>query len=148
VADDADALRRLTARLDEAAERAERLLSDSIRAVGDAPPADPGRPPDDAPPDRNRASDTPPADPGRPPPSGWQRPSGEAHDRWLDSDQLELLLGLVAGLRDRIPPELRERLRAAFRELLIAVRAVIDWYLERSDPDAVSAPEVRDIPIK
>lgn len=153
-AGDADALRRLTARLDEAAARTERLLSESIRAVGDPPPdADPppDRPPD-PPPDPNRTPDPPPdserpPDPGRPPPSGWQQPGGETRERWLESDQFELLLSLVANVRDRIPADLRHRLQAALRELLIALRAVIDWYLERSDADANGERAVRDIPI-
>jgi hypothetical protein len=123
---DRDRLRRLTERLDVAAQRAERLLSDSVLAAATAKPPD------------------------RPPPSGWQRPRVEDpsdRDRWLDSDELELLLTVLAGVRDRIPPELRRRLADAVRELLMALRALIDWYLERTDRPAQTSADVEDIPI-
>jgi hypothetical protein len=123
---DRDRLRRLTERLDVAAQRAERLLSDSVLAAATSGPPD------------------------RPPPSGWQRPRVDDRsdrERWLDSDEVELLLTVLAGIRDRIPPELRRRLADAVRELLMALRALIDWYLERSDRPAQARADVEDIPI-
>jgi hypothetical protein len=132
---DRDRLRRLTERLDVAAQRAERLLSESVLAA---------------------ATEQPPVDPlhngdgHRPPPSGWQRPRAEDpadRDRWLQSDELDLLLTVLAGVRDRIPPELRRRLAAAVRELLMALRALIDWYLERTDRPRRASADVEDIPI-
>lgn len=142
---DRDRLRRLTERLDVAAQRAERLLSESVLAAATGPP--PVQPSPDT--DGHRA----PASGGdghRPPPSGWQRPRVEDpadRDRWLESDELELLLTVLAGVRDRIPPELRRRLAAAVRELLMALRALIDWYLERTDRPARTSADVEDIPI-
>jgi hypothetical protein len=162
---DRDRLRRLTERLDIAAQRAERLLSESVLAaateqspVQPSPDADRQRPPaSDGDGQRPRASDgdgqQPRASGGdghRPPPSGWQRPRVEDpadRDRWLESDELELLLTVLAGVRDRIPPELRRRLAAAVRELLMALRALIDWYLERTDRPARASTDVEDIPI-
>lgn len=134
---DHDALRRLTERLDDAAARAEALLSDSLRAAAAATDPDPDPDPDAT------------ADRLRPPPAGWQRPAEDprARQRWLDRDELELLLSIVAGLRDRIPADLRARLSDALRELFTAIRAVIDWYLERSERRAAGPAEVRDIPI-
>jgi hypothetical protein len=123
---DRDQLRRLTERLDVAAQRAERLLSDSVLAAATAKPPD------------------------RPPPSGWQRPRVDDRsdrDRWLNSDELELLLTVLARVRDRIPPELRRRLADAVRELLMALRALIDWYLDRTDRPAQTSADVEDIPI-
>ena len=35
----------------------------------------------------------------------------------------------------------------AIREVLLALRALIDWYLERTDRGRSGAPEVQDIPI-
>jgi hypothetical protein len=144
---DRDRLRRLTERLDVAAQRAERLLSESVVAAATAPPPDTAqaRPsgPDGDPP---RVV----ADPQPPPPSGWRRPRPDDQsdrDRWLDSDELELLMTVLAGIRDRIPPDLRRRLADAVRELLMALRAVIDWYLERSDRPAHTNADVEDIPI-
>jgi hypothetical protein len=151
---DRDRLRRLTERLDVAAQRAERLLSDSVLAAAA------GQPPDRPPPDREPTRSGPDptrlrphdgdADSHRPPPSGWQRPPVDdraERDRWLDSDELELLLTVLAGVRDRIPPELRRRLADAVRELLMALRALIDWYLERTDRPAQTSADVEDIPI-
>jgi hypothetical protein len=184
---DRDRLRRLTERLDVAAQRAERLLSESVLAAATAPPPDhlpPDHSPPDHPPSDHPASDHPPpahpssdrdparsepdttharpsgpdgdplqvvgGDPQPPPPSGWRQPRPDDRsdrDRWLDSDELELLLTVLAGIRDRIPPDLRRRLADAVRELLMALRAVIDWYLERSDRPAHTSADVEDIPI-
>ncbi len=46
-----------------------------------------------------------------------------------------------------MPPELAQQLADALRELLPALRALIDWYLERLDRPAARAAEVEDIPI-
>ena len=55
---------------------------------------------------------------------------------------------LLRSLRDRIPPELQQRLVAALRELLEAIRALLDWYLERLErPRAGARPRCQDIPI-
>jgi hypothetical protein len=128
---DRDRLRRLTERLDVAAQRAEQLLSDSVLAAATAPA--PGHPP-----------------PDRPPPSGWRLPPLDDRsdgERWLSSDELELLMTALAAVRDRIPPELRRRLADAVRELLMAFRALLDWYLERTDRPARGSADVEDIPI-
>jgi hypothetical protein len=142
---DRDRLRQLTERLDVAARRAEQLLTDSVLAAATAQPPDhpsPDHPSPDHP--------SPDSDPRRPPPSGWRQPpaDNQSHrERWLDSDELELLMTVLAGVRDRIPPELRRRLADAVRELLMALRAVIDWYLERANRPARTSADVEDIPI-
>jgi hypothetical protein len=56
-------------------------------------------------------------------------------------------MGLFGALRDRIPPELQHRLAEAIREVLVALRALIDWYLERTDRARSGPAEVQDIPI-
>lgn len=143
---DRDRLRRLTERLDVAAQHAERLLSESVRAAAAAQPPEDPSPDGDPGPSRSDAN----AAPRRPPPAGWQRPRASDpadRERWLDSEELELLLTVLAAVRDRIPPELRRRLADAVRELLMALRAVIDWYLERTDRPARTSADVEDIPI-
>jgi hypothetical protein len=68
--------------------------------------------------------------------------------RTRDGDvDVEALLELVRSVRDRIPPELQRQLAEAVRELLLAVRALIDWYLERTEERRAAQPEVQDIPI-
>ena len=54
---------------------------------------------------------------------------------------------VLAGVRDRIPPDLRRRLADAVRELLMALRALVDWYLERTERPARASADVEDIPI-
>ena len=50
-------------------------------------------------------------------------------------------------MRDLIPPDLQQRLIAALREVLLALRALIDWYLERLDRQREQGVEIQDIPI-
>ena len=59
---------------------------------------------------------------------------------------LSALLVALEGLRTLVPRELSEQLTALVREVLLTLRALIDWYLERLDggPDE---PEVEDIPL-
>jgi hypothetical protein len=110
-------LRRLEERLDRASAAAERLISDATRAA--ANPA--------------------------PPPSGWQVPEAEAEQR-SDGD-LEALIALARSVRELVPPDLQQRLVEALREVLQAVRDLLDWYLERLDRQRAEPTEVEDIPI-
>jgi hypothetical protein len=60
---------------------------------------------------------------------------------------LSALFILLDGLRRAAPAELQERLSSLIREALLALRSLIDWYLERLDR-APREPNVEDIPIK
>jgi hypothetical protein len=125
-----DALRRLEQRLDAASEAAERLLADAAA----------------------RAT-------RKPPPAGWQQRRGEAGGEGkgggegegdgggLFGADTDVLLGLVAAVRDRIPRELQQRLVEAVREVLLALRALIDWCLDRIERRASEPTAVQDIPI-
>jgi hypothetical protein len=59
---------------------------------------------------------------------------------------LSTLFVLLDSLRSAVPSELEERFNALVRELLLTLRSLIDWYLERLDRPA-RAPRVEDIPI-
>jgi hypothetical protein len=59
---------------------------------------------------------------------------------------LSPLIALVDALRRMVPVELQEQVNALQRELLLTIRALIDWYLERLD-GAQRATVVEDIPI-
>ena len=120
-----DALRRLEERLDRASSAAERLIAEA--AWRSSAPAGERR------------------EPPEPPPAGWQVPEPDPPPRGHGAE-LELLTALVQSLRDLIPPELQQRLAEALRELLLAIRALIDWYLDRLDRRAKPV-EVQDIPI-
>jgi hypothetical protein len=50
---------------------------------------------------------------------------------------------VVHSLRELVPPELLRRLAEALHELLLALRAVIDWYLERVEGGPAGAPRPR-----
>ena len=125
---DDDALRRLSERLDRASDAAERLIAE-VAAGASTPRTDPRDP----------------RDPRDPPPAGWQSPEPDPRTGRRTAE-LELLAALVQSLRDLIPPELRHRLAEALRELLLAIRALIDWYLNRIEQRARPV-EVQDIPI-
>lgn len=83
----------------------------------------------------------------RPPQSGWQSPPEErSSPRPLP--ELEALLAALAPLRELIPPDAADRLIAAFKEILMAIRALIDYYLERLERRPPEPPEVQDIPLQ
>ena len=46
-----------------------------------------------------------------------------------------------------LPPELTHQLAQAARELLIALRALIDWWIARLEREPGAPVEVEDIPI-
>jgi hypothetical protein len=139
---DPDPLKRLEERLDRASEAAERLIAEAAAAAIRKPPPSgwQRREPD------GEAADGPEATSGEGARSGG-KPGG---DRATASDavgEIELLLEAARALRDRIPPELQRRLGEALREVLLALRALIDWYLERTERQRQEPTEARDIPI-
>jgi hypothetical protein len=139
-----DALRRLERRLDRASEAAGRLMAEAAaHAAGAGNPANPGNPSDPGDPG-NPGNPGNPGDPPKPPPAGWQIPEASTPGT---HPELDPLVSLVQAMRELIPPELQRRLIAALRELLLALRAVIDWYLERLERRREQGVEVQDIPI-
>jgi hypothetical protein len=56
------------------------------------------------------------------------------------------LFALVDALRRGLPRDLQGQFTALVRELLLTLRSLIDWYLERLDRTE-RKPEVEDIPI-
>lgn len=76
-----------------------------------------------------------------PPPGGWQRPAPDGGAERAAADTLAELL------RGALPTDLARQLAEAVRELLLAVRALIDWCLERLERRGRAPVEVQDIPI-
>ncbi|HZU61899.1 MAG TPA: hypothetical protein VE983_13100 [Solirubrobacteraceae bacterium] len=113
-----DALRRVEERLNQASRAAERLVDEAAQSL---------RP--------------------KPPPAGWQSPQ-ESRPGGSLSSEIEALLGAVRAMRDVIPPEIVQRLADALRELLLALRALIDAYIERLEHSEPEPPKVEDIPIQ
>lgn len=85
-------------------------------------------------------------DTGDVPPAGFEgeRSPGE---RSAFAD-LQALAGLLDTARTSVPPELARQLAEAARELLIALRALIDWWIARLERPPETPVEVQDIPIE
>jgi hypothetical protein len=81
------------------------------------------------------------------PPRGWSAAGAERPSSTPFPD-LSALTALVESLRGVVPPELMRQLADALRELLIALRAVLDWYIARLEPPEPEATEVQDIPVE
>jgi hypothetical protein len=79
------------------------------------------------------------------PPNGWASSSSGPGDVFGD---LGVLLRLLDSARGAIPPELARQLADALRELLVALRAIIDWSIARLEQDGPDEPRVEDIPIQ
>jgi hypothetical protein len=85
--------------------------------------------------------------PRRPPPAGWEvPPEGDRSASGLAAE-LEAFARLIRGLEELIPADLRRALADAFRELLLALRALLDWCAERLAQRRAAEPQIRDIPI-
>jgi hypothetical protein len=83
------------------------------------------------------------------PPNGWS--SGAEPPPANAFPDVTALLALVDGLRGTLPPELARQLADALRDLLIAIRAILDYTIERLDQPAGGADtrdDVEDIPIR
>jgi hypothetical protein len=78
----------------------------------------------------------------RPPPRGYASP-----DEQVRSAEVQALAALIELAQTLVPPELRRQLADLVRELLLLVRAIIDWYLERLELRRRADPQVEDIPI-
>ena len=79
------------------------------------------------------------------PPRGWSVPGEERESQFPDLAQLT---ALIESLRGIVPPELARQLADALRELLIALRAVLDWYIARLEPPEPGSSDVEDIPVE
>lgn len=136
-----EALRRLEQRLDQASEAAERLMAQAAAAAAARVASSAGGSVAGAGESAGGAGESAG---GAPPPSGWQTTDGGTRG---STSELDPLVALVQAVRDLIPPDLQQRLIAAFREVLLALRALIDWYLDRLDRRREQGVEVQDIPI-
>lgn len=123
-----DPLAGLRASVAEARRAAERLAAQV--AAGDPPPA---RPPRGT---RASALETPAA--------GWD----SDHERRETTGEIQALGELVESLRALLPEELREQLNELIRQVLLLLRAVIDWLVARIEREGKGREvEIQDIPI-
>jgi hypothetical protein len=78
------------------------------------------------------------------PERGWSAGAPRHESSFPD---LAALLGLLELAKGAIPPELARQLADALRELLIAIRAILDYTIERLERPSQGEPEVEDIPV-
>lgn len=94
---------------------------------------------------------------GGPEPTDWERiraagwggdaPRSSGAAPTGEPPSLAPLLALLDALRAIVPRELERQFTALLRELLLTLRALIDWYLERLDRGE-GERRVEDIPIE
>jgi hypothetical protein len=81
-----------------------------------------------------------------PPPRGWQTPGhGDGAPPFPD---LTPLFALVDALKGTVPPDLLDQLTEALRDLLLALRAILDYSIARLERPAAEPVPVEDIPIE
>jgi hypothetical protein len=115
-----ESLRRLEERLSTASSAAERLIAEAARTGLR----------------------------GKPPPAGWQTaPEERPPEERRDTGERDTLLAAWGAMRELIPPDVLERLMAALKELLLALRSLIDAYLERIERRRTEPTVIEDIPI-
>jgi hypothetical protein len=69
------------------------------------------------------------------PPQGWS--SGP--ERNAAADEIQALVTLLHALRDVVPPELWDEVREVIRQLLLLVRAFLDYAVERLEAERAGA---------
>jgi hypothetical protein len=62
-------------------------------------------------------------------------------------DELDALVARLRALRELVPPELQQQVSDVIRHVLLLLRAVIDYWVDRLDAPRPAAVEVQDIPI-
>jgi hypothetical protein len=132
-----DPLDTLRHRIRSTQDAVERLADEAAHAAREAAAAGPGQPRGEGEPGRPRGD--------RPPPSGYAVPGAGGVDQ--STRELQALVGLLEVVRGLIPRELADQLTDLVRELLLLVRALIDWYLDRLELRRKRPVEVEDIPI-
>jgi hypothetical protein len=78
------------------------------------------------------------------PRAGWESPPQTSET----ASELQMLTDLVQSLRDLLPADVQEQVTDVIRQLLLLVRALIDWIVARIEQDGRGQEiEVQDIPI-
>ena len=131
-----DPLDTLRDRIRSTQDAVERLADQAADAAREAASTGAEPPPGEGDPARPR---------GRPPRNGYAVPGAGGGDQ--STRELQALVALIEVVRGLIPRELADQLTELVRELLLLVRALIDWYLDRLELRRKHPVEVEDIPI-
>jgi hypothetical protein len=81
-----------------------------------------------------------------PPPRGWATPPSEHASPGFPD--LSALFALVEPLKGSVPPELVHQLTDALRDVLLALRAILDYSIARLERPAAEPLQVEDIPVE
>jgi hypothetical protein len=76
------------------------------------------------------------------PESGWASAGGSPQP------DLNTIIAFLDAAKGTLPPDLLRALADALRELLIAIRAILDYSIERLEHSTSQEPHVEDIPIQ
>lgn len=82
----------------------------------------------------------------RTPPAGW----ATTEDHAERTNELRAIAALLETLRELIPEDLVDQFRDLMRQILLLLRALIDWWVDRMDEvqrPAGEPPVAQDIPI-
>ena len=82
------------------------------------------------------------------PPRGWEAPRSQPAGGGMPFPDLSGLLALVEAIKGTVPPELAQQLTDALRDLLLALRAVLDYSIARLERPAAEPVQVEDIPVE
>jgi hypothetical protein len=79
-----------------------------------------------------------------------ERLAGEAREwpRREAADELDALVALLRTLRELVPPELQQQVTEVIRQVLLLLRAIIDFWVDRLETPRGTAEQVEDIPIE
>lgn len=80
---------------------------------------------------------------GEDPGPGWRT----TEEREALRDDVASLAATLGTLAELVPEELRSQLAEVLRQVLLLVRALIDWLVERLPQTRGAAPVVQDIPL-
>lgn len=80
---------------------------------------------------------------GELPPPGWRTRA----DREGVRDELDALVDLLRAVRQLMPAELEQQLADVLRQILLLLRALIDWMVEQLPTARGDATPLRDIPL-
>jgi hypothetical protein len=138
-----DGVERLRERIAATREAARRVTED-LEAFGARAMAAAGSPSSGAAAAPDSGADAgDPGAPDRPPRSGYAAPPSDSSGHSTVAE----LETLIRTVRELLPEELVRELGALVRELLLLMRALIDWSLERLERRRSAPVEVTDIPI-
>ena len=80
---------------------------------------------------------------GEIPPPGWRTP----RDREAVRDELGALADLLRTVRALLPDELEQQLADLLRQLLLLLRALVDWMIDQVPAVGSERPPLRDVPL-